>query len=158
MDIPVPVLVAFIVLLGGAFIAIATWAIRTVRRAAIVVAADDIKADARAAFQGTIEAQEGCISALQSQVASVISEAQTTKADLESRLIKALARIVELERIIREWTTVETIQKRKQADRHEAREVRDELRDDASIERQHARADRAEAREVAAEARATEAT
>ena len=128
-EIPLPIIVVAFGAVVTAIVAIATWAIRTVRRAAIVVAADDIKVDAIAALRTTITAQDGCIESLTRQVESVVAEAKRTKDDLTSQLVKALARIAELENIIHEWTTVEDIRKRKQADRHEALEVRAEARE-----------------------------
>lgn len=126
--IPLPILVVIVAAIVAAIVAIATWAIRTVRRAAIVVAADDIKADALEAFKSTVEAQDGCIEALNRQVLAIAEEAERTKKSLTDQLTKALARILDLERIISEWKNVDDILARQRATRHEAREVRLEAR------------------------------
>lgn len=128
IDIPVPILVVIAGAIVAAMVALATWAIRTVRRSAVIVATDDARLDAIAALKETVQAQDGCIDTLTRQVESVVTEAKRTKDSLTDQLVKALARIADLERIIAEWKNVDDIVARQRATRHEAREVRLEAR------------------------------
>lgn len=131
MDIPVPIQVVLIALLGGAVTAVATWAIRRVRRADALCSADDADIAARSALAGTVAAQAGLITALQAEIASIVTMAQATKEALEAELGRALARIDQLERIIDDLGAVKEIRAKKaeaRAVRHEAREVSQEAR------------------------------
>jgi TolA-binding protein len=145
-DIPLPIVTTFLSVALGAGMVAALWAIRQVRRASVVVTVDSV-------MSATVKAQAELIEALRSRVE-----------DLVAQLGRANERIAHLEGIIGDWETVRMVQQRtmqrtteKQAAAREMREIKDEARDDAAIERQHARADRHEAREVAAEARDIEA-
>ncbi len=142
LDIPIPIQVVLIALLGGAVTALATWAIRRVRRADALCKAEDADIDARSALVGTVEAQAGLIHALEAQVKTLTDGAASAKLAFETELGRALKRIADLERIIYDFGTVKEIR----ANGAEAR-----------AKSQEARAVRHEAREVSQEARAKSA-
>lgn len=84
IDIPVPFVAATYSFVLIVALALATWSIRTVRGAALVVSAN-------AALKSTVEAQRGCIESLEREVA-----------DLTKQLATAKEHIVELERIVKD--------------------------------------------------------
>ena len=142
LDIPIPVQVVLIALFGGAVTALATWAIRRVRRADALCSAEDADIDARAALGRTVEVQAGLIKTLEAQVKSLIDGAQAAKRAFDDELGRALKRIESLEHTIDLLTTI----KESRAKGAESR-----------AKNQEARAVRHEAREVSQEARAENA-
>ena len=145
LDIPVPIQVVLIALLGGAVTALATWAIRRVRRADALCSAEDADIEARTALVGTVAAQAGLITALEAQVKGLIDGARTAKDAFEAELGRALKRIAGLERIIADLTEVKEIRAKSaearaknqeaRAVRHEAREVSQEARAENAVPR-----------------------
>lgn len=138
LDIPIPIQVVLIALLGGAVTALATWAVRRVRRADALCSAEDADIEARAVLAGTVLAQAGLITALEAQVKGLVAGALAAKQAFDDELGRALKRIDDLERIIRDLTTVKEIRAKgaesrarnqeARAVRHEAREVSQETR------------------------------
>ena len=124
---------------------VAAWSLKTVREANRVVTA-------AASHVTTIAAQDECIRALELKLKTLQATMDTQEHEHALDMARALKRIDELETIVRQWRIVRDVPDRRAA-RHEVREIRDEARDDAAVERQHARADRHEAREIAQEAR-----
>ena len=90
-DIPTPVVTIAVGVTVATIIALSTWAIRTVRRASTVVGANG-------KLQEAVDALSKCNTALEAQVSS-----------LEATVESQAKRITELERIIRDWQTIEHV-------------------------------------------------
>ena len=107
IDIPQPYFVAAAAALFGLAVLIARSMFDTVRRAALVVNANE-------ALRATVAAQKDCIDALEDKVNNLM-----TTVKLQA------ARILQLERIVGD----DAERSRLRAERHEAREVRQEARE-----------------------------
>jgi hypothetical protein len=144
-DIPIPFWVA---LFGLVAAPVAAWSIRTVGQASRVVSLDGKRLDTIAAQAEYIAALEQKCKALQTTIEARDVTIKARDHEYGEALRTANTRILRLEAALgtlEVWSEA----KEKRAGRQEAREIRDEARDDATIRRQHDRADRAEVREIA---------